>query len=181
MFKYRAPSDKFRSLEALVSILMFWLFAQIFVVIPVQRWRYEKAHPMPHWAACVPNGMTDLGDGRHFVVWSATSYSPDRRNLLIYNNPCAFTPWGSSVTLLDTEEPVTGYWEPRINNPQNVFTVRYGGVVIPMWVTNTRVRVTCFDCWPQDASETKRSVGNITVEYDFVAPKGRRPAQYDWR
>ena len=158
---------------------MVWLFIQIFIVIPVQRWRYEKAHPMPHWVSCAPNGLVDMGDGRHFTIWSATSYSPDHRYLLIYSNPCAYVPWGSEVSLLDTQRPISYYWETKNANPATVFALRYGGMVIPMWVTNKQVRVVCYDCWPGDAAQAKRFVADIGVEYDFRPPKGRRPAQYD--
>lgn len=179
MLTYQAPSDKFRLLSTTVSALLFALFLEVFVVIPIEHWRYERAHPQPSWASCTPNGFADMGDGRHFVLWSATSFSPDHRYLLVYDNPCLYAPWGASVRLIDRERPVSPLFSIR-DNPKMLFEVRYGGLVIPMWVTNTRVRVTCYDCWPQDATKTEKTVGTISIEYVFLAPKHLRPAQNDW-
>ena len=177
MFDYDTPADKFRPLQFAVCALLLVLFVYVAGVVPLQRWRYDSLHPLSDWGSCTGNGFNYTGDGRHFAVWSATSYSPDRRYLVVYDNPCLYAPWGTQIGILDTKQPITSAYIWTSANFQSLFVMRYGEMALPVWVTNRKLRVTCFDCWPQDVLEARHRAGEVTVEYVFLQPQALRPPQ----
>lgn len=140
------------SIKSILFVFVIFGVGYMFVFVPIRNRWIEQKHPEFYgWA---DTGKSDCQKHR-------IEYSPDRSLILSNDNPCFYSPNGTTVHLRNaSNHELPG---------AVILNIKKGGPVYALWKNQQEALVVCRRCRREDLWEMNTSALGVNVEIRFEA------------